>query len=385
MAIWNNAATVVCNGAPVAAVMYNGSVIWPTATGGSAYTELSISAFDTASKSLLGFHIVDADSTIVYASNGLHDISSYTEHITAQGTAPFTLNYSASSTAYDVCVPWPYRQNGTWSGNTISANVPWKTATENNSGAYITGSLTLKDSDNNPTDYQSACSVLKLRDYPKMMYAKGSTYRNTRNGSYYDGHYSAYGLITFVPKEPDIVTIGYWSSGWCGAYGSEINYKYGTVNLDNSLFTLTGASAYGWLNSGASPVTNSTATHYTAFDSFSGVKVNGHASARPSNYIGIRNGSGIQFRAVNSTAINLGLYRYDLDTQIWTGGRWQPLFSARASSNSGRQDVSGTYVYGDTVITAPRYIGACVENYWKNSIVAVSGNEPLYEIAVRVQ
>lgn len=381
MAIWNNAATVVCNGAPVAAVMYNGSVIWPTATGGSAYTELNISAFDTASKSLLGFHIVDADSNIVYASNGMHDISSYTAHITAQGTAPFTLNYSASSTAYDVCVPWPYRQNGTWSGNTISANVPWKTATENNSGAYITGSLTLKDSDNNPTDYQSACSVLKLRDYPKMMYAKGSTYRNTQNGKY---NSTAYGLITFVPKEPDVVTIGYWSRGWCGAYGSEIDYRYGTVNLDNSSFTLTGASAYGWLNSGASPVTNSTATHYTAFDNFSGVNVNNYASARSSNYVGIRNGSGIQFSASVPAQLNIGLYRYNLDTQIFTG-RWQPLFSANVSSNSGKQDVSGTDVYGGTVITASRYIGACVGGWWKNSIVAVSGNEPLYEFAVRVQ
>ena len=381
MAIWNNAATVVCNGAPVAAVMYNGSVIWPTATGGSAYTELNISAFDTASKSLLGFHIVDADSNIVYASNGMHDISSYTGHITAQGTAPFTLNYSASSTAYDVCVPWPYRQNGTWSGNTMSANVPWKTAIENNSGAYITGSLTLKDSDNNPTDYQSACSVLKLKDFPKMMYAKGSTYRNTTNGKY---NSTAYGLITFVPKEPDVVTIGYWSSGWCGAYGSEIDYRYGTVNLDNSSFTITGASAYGWLNSGASPVTNSTATHYTAFDNFSGVNVNNYASARSSNYIGIRNGSGIQFSASVPAQLNLGLYRYDLDTQIWTG-RWKPLFSANVSSNSGKQDVSGTNVYGGTVITASRYIGACVESWWNNSIVAVSGNEPLYEFAVRVQ
>lgn len=381
MAIWNNAATVVCNGAPVAAVMYNGSVIWPTATGGSAYTELSISAFDTASKSLLGFHIVDADSNIVYASNGMHDLSSYTEHITAQGTAPFTLNYSASSTAYDVCVSWPYRHKGTWSGNTISANVPWKTATENNSGAYITGSFTLKDSDNDPTDYQSACSVLRLRDYPKMMYAKGSTYRNTQNGKY---NSTAYGLITFVPKEPDVVTIGYWSRGWCGAYGSDIDYRYGTVNLDNSSFTLTGASAYGWLNSGASPVTNSTATHYTAFDNFSGVRVNNYASARSSNYLGIRNESGIQFSASVPAQLNIGFYRYDLDNQIWTG-RWQPLFSANVSANSGKQDVSGTNVYGGTVITASRYIGACVEAWWKNSIVAVSGNEPLYEIAVRVQ
>lgn len=156
MTIWNNASTVMYNGAVVDSVMYNGSVIWPTAEPVVYDTaEIAVRSYVTNPTSTkLAYTVTDSLGHVV----GSSDYTTSTSTITAEGVGPFSIQMSGSSAPYNVyTLPHSARVTGIsiasagYTQNTYSADGTMWTASavfsdQGTGGVLYGGTISAKES-----------------------------------------------------------------------------------------------------------------------------------------------------------------------------------------------------------------------------------------------
>lgn len=175
MTIWNNASTVMYNGAVVDSVMYNGNVIWPTAEPVVYDTaEIAIRSFvtnPTATK--LAYTVTDSLGRVV----GSSDYTTSTSNITAEGVGPFSIQMSGSSAPYNIyTLPHSARVTGLgiasagYTQNTYSADGTKWTAKavfsdQGTGGVVYSGSISAKESAKEAYVKASASAISTVNIY----------------------------------------------------------------------------------------------------------------------------------------------------------------------------------------------------------------------------
>lgn len=255
--IWNDATDVILNGASVQAVYCNNQMVWPPMTAEpDAWTMLYVSSYNgNQYGSEFGFSIFDANNRKVYTTNGLHPVSSYDLSgnmfgVSASGTSPFRVMFSASGQ------PWRVLRQ-TDEAISYYSYVAGPILTGSGSLVVCAGYLrdSLKDSATFPTamGYEwGKVSQYNVREYPKQIWVSGSAL------SQYNSSTSA-SMFLFVPTIPTATRIG------GGTYtASADNYTAYTTGIKPGYFTT--------YNS----VLQSSASNVSAFDMFHSIEHSGN-------------------------------------------------------------------------------------------------------------
>lgn len=203
--IWNDATDVRFNGSTVQAVYCNNQMIWPQHREPDAWTMLYVSSYNgNLYGSEFGFSIFDANNHKVYTTNGMHPVSSYELSgnmfgVSASGTSPFRVMFSASGQPWKVLTP---TEGGISSGAYVAGPIL------TGSGDFVVRSGCLKDSLKDSATFPTAMvyegskvSKYNVREYDKMITVSGSA------ASRYQSSTSA-SMFLFVPTIPTATKIG---------------------------------------------------------------------------------------------------------------------------------------------------------------------------------
>ena len=228
--IWNDATDVRFNGSTVQAVFCNNQMIWPPMTAApDAWTMLYVSSYHgNLYGSEFGFSIFDANNRKVYTTNGLHPVSSYELSgnmfgVSASGTSPFRVMFSASGQPWKVLRP-------TDEAISSESYVGGPILTGSGSLVVCSGYLmdSIKDSATFPTamGYEwGKVSEYGVREYDKLIMVSGTA------ASQYESSTSA-SMFLFVPTLPTATKLG------GGAYAVSVdNYTAYTTGIKPGYFT----------------------------------------------------------------------------------------------------------------------------------------------------
>lgn len=253
--IWNDATDVRFNGSTVQAVYCNNQMIWPQNREPDAWTMLYVSSYNgNLYGSEFGFSIFDANNHKVYTTNGMHPVSSYELSgnmfgVSASGTSPFRVMFSASGQPWKVLRP---TEDGVSSGAYVAGPI------FTGSGNFVVRSGYLKDSLKNSATFPtsmvyegSKVSKYNVREDDKMIMVSGSA------ASQYQSSTIA-SMFLFVPTIPTATKIG------GGTYTAIVdNYSAYTTGIKPGYFVT------------YSSVLQASGSEVSAFDMFNGIEHSG--------------------------------------------------------------------------------------------------------------